>query len=290
MPRGFGSDMRLENGPLDGGFGSPHVIAAAISVDRGFGSVRWVPDQIEVVPPRFQFSGYPDEGGVLVRLMAAFPTAGPYKVRLTSDGGATMHPVGKAGCYSGILGQGALCYTSPSKRLLIFVLPPLPIGSYDVVVDAIGGQGAFGQTIVVGGLGVFPRTEAEETYSVRSTFPPRYATGPRSWELEDGTVPTHPTKPLRRLTRAFGQVAQQTAGTPQTWLTIALTDDAGPISVASTLGFPDTGEVWVRERRYAYAQRNATSFGTLTLLTASDQRPIPPLTEVTCHAPALLTG
>ncbi len=295
MPGGFGDDSRHLNGlGADSGFGSPSSLSSPS--DAGFGSVRELRDPgLRIAPWHFQHTLYPDEGGVLVRVMGAFPNRGPWRVRLTPDAGATLHPLGKVGCYGGIIGKAHACYTNPEQTALVFVLPPLAVGYYDVWMDELAPEDIAGGVVgpvrlVLGGLTVIVRNPCEETYSVRATYPPRFKTGVRAWELEDGTLPALPTPPLETFTRTLGQVAQQTGGSPQSRLALALVPDAAIIVVQSTIGFPDAGEVWVRERRYAYTSKTVVWFEGLTLLTADDRRTIPKLTEVTCHAPALLAG
>jgi hypothetical protein len=290
MPGGFGSDTRHDNAlGADAGFGSPGGLLS--TQDYGFGSgSRFRDPVLQIMPYSFQYPLYPDEGGVLVRIMGQFPIRGPWRVRITSDAGATLHPVGKVGCYSGVIGQGYLCHTNFYRNALVFVLPPVPVGLYDVWVEEVTPAAmAIGPTrIIVGGLSVVVRNPCEQTYGYRQMFPPRYdGTGVRAWELEDGSLPTHPTAPLATLSRAAGQVLQQSGGTPQTRLSAAVAPDATVINVQSTLGFPDDGEIWVRERRYSYTSKSASLFSGCTLLTADDRRTIPVLTEVTCHAPAL---
>lgn len=292
MPGGFGSDSRF-SGALgaDEGFGSPDLGSPS---DFGFGSAsRFRDPGLVVLPYSFEYAAYPDEGGVPVRLMGAFPHRGPWRVRITSDAGATLHPVGRAGCYSGVIGQAHHCYTNFFQNALVFVLPPVPIGSYDVwVEELVGGAVAMGPLrIIVGDLVVTVRNPCEQTYGYRAAFPPRFKTGPRTWELEDGSLPEHPTRPLETISRAAGQVLQQSGGTPQTRLALfPLLPDATLIQVQSTLGFPETGEVWVRDRRYSYTSKGPGFFAGVVLLTADDRREIPVLTEVTLHAPALLAS
>ena len=293
--RGFGSDSRFTSQPeLNAGFGRPSSIGSSVTTGaEGFGSTTplWAPQAAAVLPYTTQYEDYPDDGGSIVRLVGSvWPVRGPWVVRLTSDSGATFHPSDNVGCYSGTVGNGHLCYTDRFQRVLPFVLPPLPVGTYDVWVDWAG-LPAFGASKLVAVLDVVTRNSAEEVYSIRRTYPPRYRTGPRAWSLEDATLPSMPLTPLRCLTRALGQVAQQMGGSPQTRLLQPFTLDDAFAEVESTLGFPPAGEIWIGPLRYSYASLTASPnrFVTLTVIGGSaDTVTLPALTEVTCHAPAIL--
>lgn len=291
MPRGFGADTRLQNGLRDYGFGSPSNLGAGAGGDQGFGSFDLVPQGINPQPPSLDHRYYPDDGGEIVRIVGDWPSRGPYRIRLTDDGGATLHPLGLVGCYSGVIGQGASCYTDRFQRVLPFVLPPLPgpyPRAYDIWVDRgdLGG-GILIRKIISGELSVYVRTQAEEIYSVRQTFPPLYKTSARSWALEDLTLPDLPTPPLETLTRALGQVAQQTGGSPQTRLRLPLVYGSAVATVESTLGFPSFGELWIGGYRYSYTARGDDFFSGLALIGGSDAREVPTKTSVTCHAAAV---
>ena len=292
--RGFGSDSRLTSQPaLNAGFGRPSSIEiSATTGAEGFGAppTFWSVQEPYVLPYEIQYADYPDDGGCIVRMGGNWGVRGPWVVRLTSDSGATFHPADRVGCYSGTIGNGHLCYTDRFKRVLPFVLPPLPVGTYDIWVD-LANLGLWGSTKLVGSLDVVVRNSAEEVYSIRRTYPPRYRTGPRSWGLEDATVPAMPLTPLRCITRSLGQVAQQIGGSPQTRLLQNFSLGDSYAEVESTLGFPLTGEIWIGPLHYSYTSLSASPnrFVALTLINGyADTITLPALTEVTCHAPAIL--
>ena len=292
--RGFGSDSRFTSQPgANAGFGRPSTVgSSATSGAEGFGAppASWSAQAPYVSPYTVEYETYPDDGGSIVRLGGLWGVRGPWVVRLTDDSGATFHPADSVGCYSGVVGNGHLCYTDRFKRTLPFVLPPLDVGTYDIWVD-LANLGLWGSTKLVGSLEVVTRNSAEEVYSIRRTYPPRYRTGPRSWGLEDGTLPDMPLTPLRCITRALGQVAQQVGGSPQTRLLQNFTLGDSYADVESTLGFPASGEVWIGPLHYSYESLSASPrrFVTLTIIGGSaDVLALPALTEVTCHAPAIL--
>ena len=292
--RGFGSDSRFTSQPsLNAGFGRPSSIGSSATTGaEGFGAppAFWSVQAPAVLPYTVQYEDYPDDGGSVVRLIGSWPSRGPWIVRLTPDSGTTFYPTDNVGCYSGTVGNGHLCYTDRFRRVLAFVLPPLDVGTYDIWIDWAG-LGLFGASKLIGDLDVVVRNSAEEVYSIRRTYPPRYRTGPRSWGLEDATVPAMPLTPLRCITRSLGQVAQQIGGSPQTRLLQNFSLGDSYAEVESTLGFPLTGEIWIGPLHYSYTSLSASPnrFVALTLINGyADTITLPALTEVTCHAPAIL--
>lgn len=288
MPRGFGSYSALSTPGADTGFGAPtntdHPGA------RGFGSPGILPHGLGIMFAGLEYDAYPDDGGEVVRLIGDWPSRGPYRVRVQLTAGGVLEPEGKPGCYSGLIGQGHLCYTDPLRQVLSFILPPLEPGEYTVHVYA-GESAALGATVSVGGLTVVRRLHADEIYRARAVFPPTTypAAGPRDWGLEDASlIPGGEMGPLRSITRMLGQIWQQTNGMPQTRLitTLAFGDTAA--SVETTLAFPSSGQIWIGGRKYAYNGKTATSFTGLTAVSSDDGTEIPPLTEVALDASALV--
>ena len=290
MPRGFGSFSALSTQLGDLGFGSPTPAGGPSPGDLGFGSEQGLPVGLSIVQPALEYDQYPDDGGVIVRVLGQWPNTGPFVIRIQSTGGGVLYPEGKPGCYSGIIGQGHLCYTDPTSRLLSFVLPPLPVGSYNLIVQT-GSNPLIVQQVTVPGLTVIRRLQADEVYRARQTFPPTTygAAGPRDWALEDTTLPDgEDLNPLRSWTRATGQIWQQTNGTPQTRLLAPLGVSDTTATVESTLAFPPTGEAWIGPRLYSYTGLTATTLTGLSLVSSSDGRTIPTLTEVTLNAAAII--
>ena len=76
---------------------------------------------------------YPEDGGRLAEVAAAWPVAGPYGVALRDADGVDWS------CPSGKRGQGAEIYPNESRAFLRFVVPKLRVGTYDLVVSWAGG-------------------------------------------------------------------------------------------------------------------------------------------------------
>jgi hypothetical protein len=129
--------------PSDAGAGSP----LGASGDMGFGSpLAFSSDgpqlAITLRPPftsradleRRGFEAvYPEDGGELVELMAAWPIAGPYRVQLRDAAGA-LFPAADQGCLAGLRGRGDHLYANTSGDFLRFAMPRLRQGTYDLVV------------------------------------------------------------------------------------------------------------------------------------------------------------
>lgn len=150
---------------LDGGYGSPGPL-------YGDGS-----------PAPYLFPQVvPDEGGILVTVVVTAVGEDPYRIRLY-DAVGTAYPVSDF-AYGAVPGGGTVVYppfdkvSPPSSVGLVFTVPPLNQGLYDVGVEYGAG---FGQEILIeGGLKVVRRMRCAETYRIRNRLQPVFATGPRS--------------------------------------------------------------------------------------------------------------
>lgn len=177
--RGYGSPTTL--GGVDGapnsydwGYGSPTPTTwADTEYDTGYGSPRTelIVEQVQLYiendPPWL-----PDDGGVMVGLLAQWPVLGPYRVRLRDQAGVA-YPDDGTFCHSGKLGQGSDVYVADvsASDELRFVLPPVPVGNYDVEVMWGLNYGSLG--VVPGLIDVVFRTRCMPTYRVRSRLPER---------------------------------------------------------------------------------------------------------------------
>lgn len=114
-----------------------------------------------------------DNGAVQMTLTTGFalPIAG-ILVEVTDSG----HTWFRA-CYSGVIGNGGLCY-SLDLHTLNFILPPLPIGGpYGVRFTPDGGVAAYWPEDVIT---VVHRPFSTTLFSLRSAFAPPRNVGPRS--------------------------------------------------------------------------------------------------------------
>jgi hypothetical protein len=92
---------------------------------------------------------------------------------------------------------------------------------------------------------------------------------------------------LRSITRAFAEEIQYTAGAPVTLLVQPLGFGESSIFVESTLGFPNAGKLFIRNRLYTYTSKTDVSF-TGTATTSSTLESFPKRTEVHCNVAAIL--
>ncbi len=146
-----GSGSKLP--PNDSGAGSP---VPGISGDTGAGSPLVYSSEsggqltIEVKGPKPFVSeeesarlgvdtAFPEDGGALVELAAAWPTLGPFAIRLRDATGA-LFPSADLPCLSGIPGAGREAFANASQRYLRFALPKLKRGTYDILIAWEGGS------------------------------------------------------------------------------------------------------------------------------------------------------
>lgn len=181
-------------GPLvDTGFGNPAyspwvdyydvVTPFAPAPIPSFGNITDIP--AEWVPPSFRI--LPDDGGVLIELWGAWVQEA-YRVRMMSNPGAVLYPQDQDWCYSGVPGAPYDIVPNPPGEFMRVVVPPLPTGVYDIVLywgplwgssyvhNGDDGNGAFD---------VLHRTRQQAVYRVRSSLPPLWKTGPRSYADEE---------------------------------------------------------------------------------------------------------
>lgn len=286
--RGAGSPSSITVTP-DNGAGSPSSISAGLG-DLGAGSPTNNQPELLGILVTPDGLDYGDFGGDIVQLRGAWPTVGPYRCRLTNDGGVTYLP-SIAGCYSARVAKGSLCETDAGKRVLTFSLPPLEYGAYDLEVAYGVGYGT--STTITGAITVVPRDRAIETWGMRRTFPIWVATGGRT---SQGTPidAVHPTKVpvqgnIESLTRAFGMAMSESFGRPSTRLRSPYSIAVGNCFVESTLGFPESGVIMMGKTRYSYSSKTATGFAGLVQLGISDLQDKPIFTEIVLDAHAILT-
>lgn len=198
--RGWGSpDTPAPVSPIifDSGWGSS---GAGPEFDRGWGSPDYG-DRVLVflASPAI----VPDDGGLLIRLFADWPSVGPYRVVLLDSYTGKQHPIAvdQIACTAPLrftrLGDIAPrpadewfdCFIEPRatvvfgdpdpqgpQQYLVFVLPPVPPGLYDVRVT-FGAN--FGIVLdVTRALRVVYRGRGREQWSMRTTFPHYYVAGP----------------------------------------------------------------------------------------------------------------
>lgn len=134
---GFGSPTGGDP-PYDWGFGSPTPsdFDGTEGVDSGWGS----PSALVAAAVRDGVVVYGHEGGDLVQILAEWPSAGPFRLRLQAVDG-TLYPSATGWAYSGRAGQGPDVYPEAAGSMLSFRLPRVPPGLYTLRVHWGSGFG-----------------------------------------------------------------------------------------------------------------------------------------------------
>lgn len=155
----------------DTGAGSPTQISSSSDSGSGPGSGPQLamelrlPFSTDADNARLGFDpAYPEDGGALVEVRAAWPTAGPIQVWLRDSDGA-LHPSADEPCHSAVPGQGRLIYTNASQRYIRFALPKLKLGTYDLLVFWEGGS-----ALKTAALRIVPRQVARATTRILDSF------------------------------------------------------------------------------------------------------------------------
>lgn len=120
----------------------------------------------------------PDNGGVELTLIGVFDTAVGYTVTITDNADISRE------CFSGVLGQGNLCFSEDGTTLKCWA-PPLPLTAgadpYDVIAVPEAGITLVATQI----LEVIHRTFPSTVFGLRSTAARPRNVGPYSIEDED---------------------------------------------------------------------------------------------------------
>ena len=174
----------------NGGFGD-HTDVTAPEVEKvlgGFGDFDMPPLLAPVmVGTPDGYAMFHDEGGEIVRLYGSFGEANiplgidghtTYRVRLRGPNGMeTLHP-STGSCYSASAGNGEIIKPSAGNTILQFALPPLPLGTYVVLVyksdDLVTPVWEVEEMILIE-----RRKRDAATYRTRNRLHQIYLTGPR---------------------------------------------------------------------------------------------------------------
>ena len=182
----------------DWGFGDPVPAGWAFTdLDWGFGDEA---PQNMVVVVLTTPTLLPDDGGEVVRMKAAWPTLGPYRVKLFdhftntlvaqaqsplrfTDKGIVVQRSHALDCFSNerLVVQGDQMQRLPGKYVY-FVLPVLPASKYDV--ELTWGANFAERILLSQAIEVIQRGRSQEQWAIRSTYPDIYATGARAPALE----------------------------------------------------------------------------------------------------------
>jgi hypothetical protein len=273
IDRGFGSPTTIpQQGthPQDRGFGSPTSWTPSTAYglgDAGFGSpyspiVLLFPplgpfpllpplDPIDPPPPPALFG---DEGGYVYGLQGSWPIPGPYTVRFLDGLGAPHPAVG--GAYSAIAGERDRCATNPFGDLLVFTIPPLNPGLYDIKITWQPG----GELVFEDAIRIIRRNRDAETYRLRRGYQELFEVGPGLLEGEPelGDVGEEFPKQQHRAVRThvYGKAMQALAGAPVTRVRQTYTHPSASLAVESTLAFPERGRVWCLGQLFRYSAKS----------------------------------
>jgi hypothetical protein len=117
---------------------------------------------------------YADEGGARVVLLADWATmagAGPYRVQLRDPFTQAIFPLTRFGCLSPLSGDGVrfgfgLLYTDDVVKRLVFAMPPMPPGVYDILISY--GPTYATSRVVESAVRVIRRSRCLQTWTIRA--------------------------------------------------------------------------------------------------------------------------
>lgn len=257
---GFGS-LTYNPAPeyADYGFGTPTPVAleqgieAIRGVDTGFGS-PFAPSE----GPTLIFAEgdlIPDDGGVVIRVCRDWRGSfgegrdigplGPFTVKIIAD--STGLEYASVGDFAGV------CFTNFYQDSLPFTVPPLPHGGYGLQITW---QDGLQQLTVANAFTVGPRPRCENAYSLRQFIPGWLNKGPQEVQLDQDN---ESVSNIAIFTKAIGEMFQNFYGRPSTATTAELTHGDTTISLESTIGFPESGAVFIEGIRFTYTGKTVTT-------------------------------
>tara|TARA_Y100001938_G_scaffold143088_1_gene215311 strand:+ start:820 stop:1650 length:831 start_codon:yes stop_codon:yes gene_type:complete len=233
---GYGDEFTA-GGARDTGYGSPYDAYRQI---------------ISLAVPQLKL---PDDGGVAIEIYSDWSSIAPFYGRLgpffvQARQGDTLYDM-----YGGWSGTPLECYTDIAQTAVTAHVPILAQGEYDLVVS--WGQSPRVTITLVDALKIVPHNLASEVYSIRQRIPDFYALSHRLIRHEVGAVGFNR---ISALSRTIGQVVQRIYGYPETVLSAAFVPPATTLHVRSTLGFPDSGLLYVDGAPMTYSGKTDTSF------------------------------
>lgn len=240
----------------DYGFGSPTPSVIGLSRDTGFGSPYDNANLAVEIPG--DLVQIPDNGGVTLRLVrdwsvtaGDFPVErrylGAFKVQLIERAtGETTYAQGR---------RGTDCFTNYRRDNLLAYVPPLPRGAYDIRIT----WEQVNSIYITDAIEVVPRARCEQAYSIRTHLPSWTQRG--AYRVEDEAIDIYKRgSNLEALTQSIGDALQVLNGRPTTGTTAEFTRGDSVLSVDSTLGFPETGALFIEGLRFTYTGKTLTSF------------------------------
>lgn len=253
METGFGSPTYPK--VFDNGFGSPY---STIQRDTGFGS----PYDLSVSSSSLSQVLVPNHGGTRLHIYADWKTlastsrypfvVGGFRVSFLDSMGLV-----KAVSHGGFPKSMGVCYTDVWQTMLVSYVPPLAKGTYSILVE----WGNNKSLRLDDSLVVVDKFRASSVYSMRKQLPPSLATGARDSRLDPIAQDEFDFGVLESLLLTVGEQIHNLVGQPTTILSMDFDDIHDLVlHVESTLGFPDTGSLFVENRKFTYTSKTNTSF------------------------------
>ena len=165
-------------------FTTPWAPWGLTSTDTGYGSPYAPLAAAVLTEDDLTARELPDNGGHIIKLKVLDsypPDTQFFKVTLVDKNGAEW-PKGSPFCLSPYVGDGVNLRKVADNKVIEFVLPSLPIGTYDVVV-----KGKTGSTLgtVSNALKIIRRNRPHSTYEVRNSMSSAFKVGNRILNAEE---------------------------------------------------------------------------------------------------------
>lgn len=234
--RGFGDPSA---GGL--GFGDPEPLAARSEL--GFGD----PDDVDLYTVDLDTRELYHTGGAEVMIKGLlFDTLAPYRAELTVNNAAVYLQSGEAG-------QGAELF--PERGVLYCYAPPVPVGVYPLILR-FGPN--YGQSVTLS-MTIKADNRGAERYRLRELFPAHYQTGPRASSLDplDRGAEVQEEGPLALILDTVGRVFQEITGAAETIARTRANRGATSIELETSLGFAESGRVWIGRELISYTLNSA---------------------------------
>ena len=242
---GFGSLT-----PTDLDSGAENIVGA----DTGFGSPYSALSAETFLAGEFDL--IPDDGGIVLEINSDWSLFGKKNQILGAFTTSFINSEsGESTLATGLARRGE-CFTNPQQTKLFVGVPPLPHGTYDILVEWEGGtKSVYIDNAFIVGL----RPRSEQTYGLRKHIPSwmkRGVTSAKDETIEPWTIGSN----LEAITKSIGDLLQNLAGRPLTCSTSELSPSDTYLNVETTIGFPDKGNLNIDGILFSYVGKTASSF------------------------------
>lgn len=280
------------------GFGSPTITPVPIYYDWGFGSPAPTDLDTGVEDIRGRDTAFgspydpsqaaaflvgeqtviPDDGGIVLEINSDWSRAGFYTIVDGKKQKGQLYPFevnfidsDSGDVYAAIGELSNNCTTNYEQDRLFAGVPPLPHGTYDIQIEWFDGTR---QIYIDNAFEVALRPRCKQAYGLRQHLPEWFKTGVPRLDAEEITTYEGFSSNLEMLTKTIGDSLQRIYGSPCTALVSDLSYGDDSILVESTIGFPDSGSLYIGPVRYSYTSKTDSSFeGAAALLYHEDLLP-----------------